>query len=128
MTFWEFADKQMSRVHWSMRDILALAMLAETTWLVNIMAHNPELFKVEFFKLVAQGIIMQGFLTTVLAFFFTANKSAEKDRENLGAALGVAGEAGKAAALATSVVAGTSTVDTASPPLQDGDTVTLKKD
>lgn len=65
------------------RTWLAIAMFLETNIVLGLLAFIPSLAEVKLFELIAQAIVMQGFLGLVLAFYFAANEAASdpKDQE-----------------------------------------------
>jgi hypothetical protein len=57
------------------RGWLAIGNWALVLLVLLLMATVPDLRKDDLFKMIAQGLVMSGFINLVLAFYFTASKS-----------------------------------------------------
>lgn len=80
MTFWQFLDRTLDRMPgWPTERQWVTAALVATMWaLLQMAVDNPKLWDVKLFEILLQGIFLTGFLSMVLAFFFSANKGDEE--------------------------------------------------
>lgn len=70
MTFWDFLDRQISRM--GTRGWLVVGLYA-LTWRSLTLIHGlPQFAKLE--EIVIQGLVIQGFLGLAAAFYFAASK------------------------------------------------------
>lgn len=72
---------------------LAIGLYVQSLLIGWALYEKPELAEVKLFELLAQAIVMQGFLGLILAFFFTASKSGTDIREQVGKAMDLASSA-----------------------------------
>lgn len=79
MNFWEFWDKQLSRLPgWPTEKQLVMLTTFAMGFMMIIMARtDPALWSVELFKTLITVVIVTGCINMILAFYFTANKSDE---------------------------------------------------
>ena len=72
MTFWDFADRQMSRIN--ARTVAGGGVFALTTMIFIMVWVSPELADSDLFKTLAQAIVVQGLVGLAIAFWFTAKE------------------------------------------------------
>lgn len=65
------------------RGWIAVAVYSLVIYLVTLIVWDRTLVQNEFFKLIAQGVIIQGLLTTVVSYYYTASKSTADARDQL---------------------------------------------
>jgi hypothetical protein len=84
MNFWNFLDKTLDRLPgWpTERQWVTIGAFGLTAGLLNMAHEDPELWKVEVFKVVIQAVVLTGVLNMIFAFHFAANKSDETKSEN----------------------------------------------
>jgi hypothetical protein len=100
MTFWTFLDRTLNRLPgWpSERQWVTIWLGALIVILLLMARANPDLWNVEVFKVIAQAVVLTGFLNMVLAFHFAANKGDEDKTANTGKAFEAITAAANAAA------------------------------
>ncbi|MBS7669318.1 hypothetical protein [Croceicoccus gelatinilyticus] len=71
MTFWQFVDRRLDRMHWPRARTVAGAGSFLMTLIVLLMIYvQPELAKDDLFKMLAQGVVIQGFVGLAMPFWF----------------------------------------------------------
>lgn len=71
MTFWQFVDKRLDRISWPRARTVAGAGSFLMTLIVLLMIYiQPELAKDDLFKMLAQGVVIQGFVGLAMPFWF----------------------------------------------------------
>lgn len=72
MTFWEFLDRQLSRIRASAVAGAGIFILA--LYVLEVIRLHPTLAKDDLFKTLAQAIIVQGLIGLAMASWFTRNR------------------------------------------------------
>ena len=83
---------------------------------------QPSLWTIELFKVILQAVIVSGFIQTILAFHFAANKTDEAKTENSSKAF----ETMKSQAETISALTPNSNVDKPDLTLEAGQTATIE--
>lgn len=78
------------------RGWMAIGLFGLTAWILwlskPVAGHEPS----EFFKIIAQAVVITGFINGVLSFLYTSSKSTAEAREQAGKALDIAHAATRA--------------------------------
>lgn len=71
MTFWQFVDRRCDRMRWPRARTVAGAGSFVMTLIVLMMIYiKPELAEGDLFKMLAQGVVIQGFVGLAMPFWF----------------------------------------------------------
>jgi hypothetical protein len=70
VTFWDFLDRQIARM--GTRGWMSVGLYVLTWYSLHLIHGNPAFLKLE--EIIVQGLVMQGFLGLILAFYFAASK------------------------------------------------------
>lgn len=81
MNFWDFLNARMPTAP-SERQWVTIGLFTLIVLLLMMARADPHLWDVEVFKVIAQAVVLTGFLNMVLAFHFAANKSDETKTDN----------------------------------------------
>lgn len=84
MNFWEFLDRQFSRLPgWPTgRGLVGMSMVFLTVMILWMLKEEPQLRHDDFFKTIAGAIIITGLINSVVAFFYSQNHAAEQAAMN----------------------------------------------
>lgn len=76
MNFWQFLDRCIDRLPgWpSERQWVTIGIFSLAYVMLRMAVVNGDLWNVELFKILLQGIIMGALISSVIAFHFAANK------------------------------------------------------
>jgi hypothetical protein len=76
MTFWQFLDRCIDRLPgWpGERQWVTIGIFALAHSMLQMAVANGDLWNVELFKILLQGLIMGALISSVIAFHFAANK------------------------------------------------------
>lgn len=85
MNFWQFLDRRFNQLPgWpDGRGLTAVAIIALTVMILWMMKQDKELMDSDFFKTIATAIILTGLVNSVVAYFFSQNKSSEEAAQAL---------------------------------------------
>ena len=64
------------------RTWIAVGMFLETNIILVLLALRPALAEIKLFEILAQAIVIQGFLGLVLAFYFSASAPIDDHRKD----------------------------------------------
>ncbi len=75
MTFWQFVDRRLDRMHWPRaRTVAGAGVFALTVLILFMIYDKPALADNDLFKTLAQAVVVQGLVGLAMAFWFTAKE------------------------------------------------------
>lgn len=69
MTFWDFLDRQFERLR--VEHVAGAGVFLLTVYVLRILQVEPRLAENDLFKMLAQGIVLQGLVGLAMAAWFT---------------------------------------------------------
>lgn len=77
MTFWEFLDRQISRI--SPAGAAGAGIFILSLYVLEVIRQNPDLAKDDLYKTLAQAVVVQGLIGLAMASWFTRNRPRTDD-------------------------------------------------